>query len=75
MVVNEDATNQNNRGALTFFAGKPAPTEKRTLDAKRARQDAGLAAVTAAMPPKALITKAPRYNQQSPGSHSYPGNS
>jgi len=26
MVVNDDAGNQNERGVLTFFAGKPAPT-------------------------------------------------
>jgi hypothetical protein len=28
MVVNDDAGNQDERGALQFFAGKPAPTEK-----------------------------------------------
>ena len=27
-VVNDDAGNQKERGALRFFAGKPAPTEK-----------------------------------------------
>jgi hypothetical protein len=26
MVVNDDAGNQAKRGALVFFAGKPAPT-------------------------------------------------
>ncbi len=37
MVVNDDAGNQTKRGVLTFFAGKPAPTEdeKRIHDAKR----------------------------------------
>ncbi|AZE65785.1 hypothetical protein C4K01_1574 [Pseudomonas synxantha] len=28
MVVNDGAGNQDERGALQFFAGKPAPTEK-----------------------------------------------
>ncbi|WP_421558578.1 hypothetical protein [Pseudomonas canadensis] len=41
MVVNDDAANQNERSGLTFFAGKPAPTEdeKRIHDAKRVAFD------------------------------------
>ncbi len=41
MVFNDDAGNQTNRGVLTFFAGKPAPTEneKRIHDAKRVALD------------------------------------
>ncbi|OYU04957.1 MAG: hypothetical protein CFE47_24005 [Pseudomonas sp. PGPPP1] len=43
------------------------------------RQDAGLAAQGQAMDmycaPSMRITRAPRYNQQSPDSHSCPGNS
>ncbi|WP_330213250.1 hypothetical protein [Pseudomonas sp. Z18(2022)] len=31
MVVNDDVGVLNERGALRFFAGKPAPTEKRLL--------------------------------------------
>ena len=44
MVVNDDAGNQNERGVLTFFAGKPAPTEneKRIQDAKRVALDLDL---------------------------------
>ena len=44
MVFNDDAGNQAKRGALAFFAGKPAPTEdeKRTHDAKRAAFDLAL---------------------------------
>jgi hypothetical protein len=36
-VVNDDAGNQDERGALQFFAGKPAPTEKQ----KRAKRMMG----------------------------------
>ena len=41
MVYNDDAGNQTKRGGLTFFAGKPAPTEneKRIHDAKRVALD------------------------------------
>ncbi len=41
MVFNDDAGNQTERGVLTFFAGKPAPTEneKRIYDAKRVALD------------------------------------
>ena len=41
MVFNDDAGNQTKRGGLTFFAGKPAPTEneKRIYDAKRVVRD------------------------------------
>ena len=47
MVVNDDAGDQNERGALKFFAGKPAPTEKqrrpkRIHDAKRVALDLDL---------------------------------
>ncbi|NWE44012.1 hypothetical protein HX875_31405 [Pseudomonas yamanorum] len=31
MVVNDDVGVLNERGVLRFFAGKPAPTEKRLL--------------------------------------------
>jgi hypothetical protein len=48
MVVNDDAGNQDERGALQFFAGKPAPTEKqkrhqRIYAAKRVAFDLDLA--------------------------------
>ncbi len=41
MVVNDDVGCLDERGALTFFAGKPAPTEneKRIYDAKRVALD------------------------------------
>ncbi len=44
MVFNDDAGNQTKRGGLTFFAGKPAPTEneKRIYDAKRVALDLDL---------------------------------
>ncbi len=44
MVFNDDAGNQTERGVLTFFAGKPAPTEneKRIHDAKRVALDLDL---------------------------------
>ncbi len=44
MVVNDDVGYLDERGVLTFFAAKPAPTEneKRTHDAKRVALDLAL---------------------------------
>ena len=44
MVVNDDVGYLDERGDLTFFAGKPAPTEskKRIHDAKRVALDLDL---------------------------------
>ena len=42
MVVNDDVGCLDERGGLTFFAGKPAPTRPRIHDAKRVALDLDL---------------------------------
>ena len=42
MVVNDDVGCLDERGGLTFFAGKPAPTSPRIYDAKRVALDLAL---------------------------------